>query len=100
MEIMDNNNVDLTGKISEKIQHTTTANGDDVCNFMLLVTDHEGKQYINVTAYSKPARFAKKLRKGSRIILHGKLRQEKWESKSGKRLSRLIVIAERIERDT
>lgn len=53
--------------------------------------------WVNIEAWGKTAEFVGNyVRKGSLVLVSGRLKEERWE-KDGQQRSRLIVVADRVE---
>ncbi|MBN1868777.1 single-stranded DNA-binding protein [Candidatus Sumerlaeota bacterium] len=54
--------------------------------------------FIDVETWAKSAEFcAKYLKKGRRVFIEGRLRQDRWESPDGGKRNRIVVNAERVQ---
>jgi single stranded DNA-binding protein (ssb) len=57
----------------------------------------EETSFFDIEAFGKLAeRVGSQLSKGYQIIIEGELRQDRWESPSGERRSKVKIVAERI----
>lgn len=95
------NSVFLMGRLTAAPEVKTTNTGKNVARFSVAVDDgyKDSKKtyFFNVNAWDKLAEFAGKyLRKGSKIMLTGKLAQRSWE-KDGKKNSAVEIVAREIE---
>ncbi|MCP3683364.1 MAG: single-stranded DNA-binding protein [bacterium] len=73
------------------------AGGTEVCNFSLAVNrKYKGEDkvsYIDCTAWAKGAEILMQYaKKGSQIIIDGRLEQQRWEKDGDKRSKVVIVI--------
>jgi single stranded DNA-binding protein len=68
---------------------------------LALATNNRGNEervYLDITVWGRLAEIAvKNATKGRAIIIEGKLKQESYTDKSGKRISKLGIVADRIE---
>jgi single-strand DNA-binding protein len=81
-----------------EIKHTATT---AIAKFTLAINDGYGDKqytsYIDVKCFGKQAENAAKyLSKGSKVIVDGKLKQERWE-KDGQKCSRVVIEAFKVE---
>ena len=98
--------ITLTGNAGRDAELRYQPNGTAVCEFSVAVghsrpdgaggwTD-EGTDWYRVTVWGKPAeRAAEQVRKGSRVLVMGRLRQRAYEAKDGsQRLSMDVTASE------
>lgn len=101
------NRVMLIGVIAREPEYDSVPSGITVANLRLAVKDVqkdkggnriEHVHYVNINVWDKLADLCRKmLRKGSLIMVDGRLKTNEWISKEGDKRQRLIVHAERIE---
>ncbi len=95
----------ITGNITRDPELRTTAMGRNVCRFSVAVNrvyrDANGDQkeevaYIDCSAWGALAETINKYaRKGSGVLVSGRLRQDSWDDKAtGQKRSRLEVVVE------
>lgn len=82
------------------------ASGSSVCEFTLALNrsfkgkDGEAKEevsFVDVVAWGKLAEIvAEYCKKGKQVHVEGYLKQERWESPEGKKMSRIRVVAEQV----
>jgi single-strand DNA-binding protein len=95
------NRVILTGRIGADAELKFTPNGIAVIDFSIAVNDYAGKDkpeytnWINCTMFNKE-KLVNYLKKGMKITLEGKLRNEQWET-NGEKRSKLKVIVDSVE---
>jgi single-strand DNA-binding protein len=54
--------------------------------------------FINIETWGKTAEFCSQyLKKGRRIFVEGRLRQDSWEAQDGTKRQRIRVVAERVQ---
>lgn len=93
----------LAGNLTRDPEMRATTSGSQVCNFTIAVnrvykgsdgSNQEQVSYIDCVAWGKPGEtIAQYTRKGSGIIVSGRLDQRSWEDKtSGQRRSRVEVV--------
>lgn len=95
----------LAGNMTRDPEMRATTTGSQACNFTIAVNRvykgsdgnmQEQVSYIDCVAWGKPGEtIAQYTRKGSSIIVSGRLDQRSWEDKnSGQRRSRIEVVVE------
>jgi len=106
---MNCNNVTLVGRLGQDPEVSALQNGDTVCNFSMAMTEYYKKDdqkdfseettWISITAWRKLGeRAAKFAKKGTEIMVQGKLREKKWEDKeTGAKRSRVYVLANKLD---
>ncbi len=103
---MNYNKVMISGNITKDIELRYTPQGTAVCDFSIAINRKyksgeelkEEVSFIGVTAWSKTAELINKYcSKGSNIFIEGRLTQESWEDKEGKKNSKTKVVAENIQ---
>ena len=71
-----------------------------LCTFTLAINNPMAKSevlYIDVSTWNKIAlNCANYLKKGSRIFVDGRLKQESWQSKNGEKKTKIVLVAENI----
>jgi len=97
------NSVCLAGNLTRDPELRYTPAGKAVASFDLAINsfhkDKAGKKveetvFIPVTVWAKTAETcAEFLKKGRSVLIGGRIRQERWESKEGEKRSRLSVTA-------
>lgn len=98
------NRVTLLGNMTRDPEARSTSSGADVCNFGVAhnrkwkAADgsvREEVTFADCEAWGKTAEnIAKYLHKGDPILIDGRLRLDKWESKEGEKRSKLVVVVE------
>lgn len=98
------NKVILMGNLTRDVEMRTTASGQSVANFSLAVTrswrGHDGQQqdqtsFINCVAWGKPGEIiAQYVKKGSPLLVSGRLDQRSYEDKDGNKRSAIEVVVE------
>ena len=92
------NQVILMGRLTRDPEERTTPSGKTIVSFSLAV-DRFGQDgeadFFNINAWEKLGELAKKyLSKGRRVLVQGRLRQDRWEDKeTGKKQSRIEITA-------
>lgn len=94
------NAVNLMGRLTAdpELKYTAGQNPIAIASFTMAIS--RGKDltdFINLTAFGKLAETIEKYcRKGDCIGITGRLQQNRWEDKEGKKKSRLDVVAENL----
>lgn len=97
------NKVIIIGNISNEIELKQTVNGTSVCSFNVAVNRFSREpgaekkaDFFTVTAWQSKAEFVSRyFKKGSPILVCGRLENREWQDKSGnKRISTEIVAEE------
>lgn len=94
------NKVILLGNITRDPEMRTTGSGKSVCDIGLAINEKRGGEeytsFFDVTAWNKTAEIvAEYCRKGSPVLVEGRLVQDRWEQDGNKR-SKVKVVAERV----
>lgn len=102
----DINHVVLTGNLTRDPELRRINTGAAVADLGLAVSEvHNNKEgakvestcFVDVVAWSKTAEAcAEFLKKGSPLLVEGRLQLDQWETKEGEKRSRLRVRAERV----
>jgi single-strand DNA-binding protein len=101
------NRVILAGNLTRDPETRRIPSGTAVCDFSVAVnrtwtdrTTNEKREevsFIDVETWGRQAEVAQEyLKKGRAVLIEGRLKQDRWESKEGKKMSRLKVYAERL----
>lgn len=101
------NRVMLIGVLAREPEFDNVPSGITVANLRVAVRevqkDKNGNRidrvnYININVWDKLADLCRKfLKKGSMVMVDGRLKTNEWVTREGEKRSRLIVHAERIE---
>lgn len=99
------NQVTLLGNLTRDVELRQIQSGTSVCDLGLAVNDRvkRGDQWIDevsffdVTCWGRTAEIANEyLRKGSPVLISGRLKQESWE-KDGEKRYKVKVICDRLQ---
>ncbi len=101
------NKVFLIGRLTRDPEIRFLPSGTQVTTFTLAVNRayktkdsdqwKEETYFFDVEAFSFLAeRLGKQLNKGTQIVLEGSLRQDKWETPSGEKRSKIKIVAEKV----
>ncbi|MDR2735908.1 MAG: single-stranded DNA-binding protein [Puniceicoccales bacterium] len=98
------NKVILLGNLTRDPEIRTTNSGVSICKFGLATTrisrSQEGDSreevvFVDVDCFGKQADLISKyFTKGKPIFIEGRLRLDQWESSSGEKRSKLVVVLE------
>ena len=102
------NKVMLIGNLVRDPELRYTPQGSAVCEFTLaLNSNYTSKQsgqrveevsYIDIVAWARTAEIcAEYLKKGRQVFVEGRLKQDRWESQDGKKMSKVRVTAENVQ---
>jgi single-strand DNA-binding protein len=102
------NSVQLMGRLVADPELRYTQKGAPVCSFRIATSRRyknretgefqEETLFINVVAWRRQAELANDyLKKGSAVLIEGRLRSRQWESNQGEKRSAIEVIAYRIQ---
>lgn len=93
----------LLGRLTADPELRATPQGKNVAGFTLAVDRQQSSQkegepttdFFDVTAWEKLAELVSQhLKKGSKVLVEGRLRQDSWEDKdTGKKRSKVVVVA-------
>lgn len=91
------NQVMLMGRLTSDVEVRKTTTGKSVASFTLAVSKSTGDEadFFDVSAWEKSAELLEQYtKKGSKIIVQGRLGQQSWEDKeSGKKRSKVVITA-------
>lgn len=93
------NQITLVGRWTRDTEITMSKKGTEILRGSLAVNDSYNKEhtdFVDITAFGKLAVNANQFTgKGSKVLVSGKLRHERWE-KDGQKRSKHVVIANQI----
>lgn len=92
------NQVILLGRLTKDPDERTTPSGKTIVSFGLAVdrgTQDGEADFFNINAWEKLGDLVKRyLTKGRRVLVQGRLRQDRWDDKeTGKKQSRIEITA-------
>lgn len=95
------NTVTLTGNLVKEVDIRTTANGTVVASVTIAVNGfkEDDTSFVDLTFFGKTAEALNNYaRKGQKIGVTGRLKQESWDDKeTGKKRSKMVVIVDNLE---
>ncbi len=95
------NHIMLIGNVTGKVDLVATSGGTNVANFSIAVTKYKDKKsgkwiadYFDCVAWKDLAvNISKSIKKGTRVILSGKIENQSWEDNEGtKRKNTRITV--------
>lgn len=105
---MNLNKVFLLGRLTQDPETKTTSSGQTVCSFGLATnriwTDRETKQqqkqteYHNIVLWRRLAEIASQyLKKGSLVLIEGRIQTRSWQDQTGTKRYRTEVVADNMQ---
>lgn len=102
------NKVQLIGNLTRDPELRYTPGGAAVCEFAIAINRkwknkqtgqmQEEVDFFDITAWGKTGEIAAEyLKKGRPVFVEGRLKQDRWESPEGKKMSKVKVTAENIQ---
>lgn len=101
------NTVTLIGNLGDKPDLRQTDTGNCLSSFSIAINHHyyngegerkENTSWIQCVAWKRNAEIVTEYcQKGDKIAISGKLQQNTWENKEGKKLSEIVVVIESVE---
>ena len=102
------NSVQIIGRLVADPELRYTQKGAPVCDFRIASSrryknrdtgeQQEETLFINVVAWRRQAELANDfLKKGSAVLIEGRLRSRQWESVQGEKRSAIEIVARRIQ---
>lgn len=98
------NSATIEGYVAHDPRVRETKTGKSVCTFAVAMNHFSDPDssprvsYIDIETWDKLAvNCSKNLAKGKRVIVHGKLRQDRWEGKEGRVQSKILVVGREIQ---
>ena len=96
------NIVILKGNLTKEIELKYTPSGTAVAKSSIAITDGFGDKqktnFFELTFWGKTAEMVNQyFRKGSQILINGRLQQETWTDQQGQKKSKISVIVEKVE---
>jgi len=102
------NNVTLIGRLVADPELRYTQKGAPVCDFRIACSQRyknresgewqEETLFINIVAWRRQAETANDfLKKGSSVLVEGKLRSRQWETTNGEKRTTIEVVARRVQ---
>lgn len=95
----------IMGNLTGNPDFKTTQSGNGICNISVACSrkftsngqQQEEVSFIDVVVYGRQAENCRQyLEKGSKVLVEGHLKQERFEDREGKKRSKLFVVAETV----
>jgi single-strand DNA-binding protein len=99
----------VSGNMTRDLEVRNTTNGTPVANTAVAINRsrkddtaeggyREETTFLDITIWGAYAELcARKLKKGDSITVNGRLEQQNWESDSGEKRSKIVLIADQID---
>lgn len=98
---MSINRVIISGNAGRDPEVKYTTEGKAIASFSVAVQGYKqgDTSWVSVTLFDKAAEFAANyIRKGSLVLVDGRLKEETWDDReTGKKRSKIVLIGDRIE---
>jgi single-strand DNA-binding protein len=100
------NKVILMGNLTRDPELRYTPNGQAVCEFTIAMNhkyvvggqSREEVCFMDIVVWAKPAESCGRyLHKGASVFVEGRLKQDTWEDKEGRKRSKIRVNADRVQ---
>lgn len=92
------NSVVLTGNLTKDVESKQTNNGKAVAQCTLAWNRGEETGFFDCIAFEKPAELLRDYcHKGSKILIRGELKQDRWKDKEGAARSAVRLVIKEIE---
>lgn len=89
----------VLGNLSRNPDYKTTSNGTSVCELCVAANGRrpDDVSFIDVTVYGKHAENCRQcLVKGSRVMVEGHIRQDRYEDRNGKKVYKTYIVADEV----
>jgi single-strand DNA-binding protein len=104
----NHNKAQLMGNLTRDPELRYTPQGSAVCEFAIAINRkwknkqtgqmQEEVDFFDIVAWGKTAEIcAEYLKKGRPVFIEGHLKQDRWESPEGKKMSKVKVIVENVQ---
>ena len=103
---MSINNVTIGGNLTRDPELKATAGGMSVLAFSVAVNERkkQGDQWVDDPHFfdceiwgNRAVSLAERIKKGDRVTVQGRLKQQRWQAKDGTNKSRVIVNANEVQ---
>ncbi len=102
------NSVSITGNLTRDPELKATAGGTGVLSMGVAVNERrkdpatgewgDYPSYVDCVVFGNRAEaLARILAKGSKVAVHGRLRQDRWQDQDGRNRSRIEVVADEVD---
>ena len=95
----DTNITILTGRLTRDPEMRYTKEGKAVCSFSIACNDSKEKvNYFDCQAWEKTAEIITEYcKKGNKILITGRMNQQRWDDQDGKKHSKIIINVSNFE---
>lgn len=95
------NRVIQGGRLVADPEKTTTKSGHTLVKFTIAVNrvgkDKDVADFFDVEAWRETGDYvAAYQQKGNRVLVEGRLKQQRWENSDGQKRSRIVIVADRV----
>lgn len=92
----------LSGNLTADPNVSASASGLYISRFTVAVNEYRKQEkstsFFECTAFGKTAEFMQNyLKKGNKVVLEGRLNQQRWENQEGEKRSKIVVLVDRLE---
>lgn len=96
---MDINNLTIVGRLTREPELRYTSNQTPVCNFSIACNkDKNQADFFNCVAWKGTAENINKfLKKGSQVIISGRIAQKSWTDKDGQKKNSVEIVAHSVQ---
>lgn len=99
---MECNKIILIGNLTRDVEVRTTPSGSMVAKIGMASNRKSGQSeevlYIDVEAWNKTAELcAQYLRKGSQVLVEGRLKLDTYQTQQGENRSKIFIVADRVQ---
>lgn len=96
------NLVIVDGRLGRDPDTKFTGSGKQVTNFSIAVDDGYGEKkvttWLNIVAWNKTAEAVQKyVKKGSHVLIEGRIQVREWEDKTGGKKKAFEIVANRVQ---
>lgn len=96
----------LEGNLCRDSEYSTTSTGAGLCKFAVACSRYfpsktkegfsEEVSFFDIVTWGKLAETCSELRKGRRVRIQGRLKQDRWTTTEGKVRSRVVIVADKV----
>lgn len=95
---MDSNIVIITGRLTRDVDYRSTATGTAVAEFGIASGNGDNVYFGAVTAWNSTADYLRRnARKGTWVLVSGRLTRDEWRSRGGEKQSKTRIVANTVE---
>lgn len=105
---MSLNHVAISGNITQDSEFRAFQNGNGVLNFSVAVNEcrknsqtgewEDQASFVDCSLFGRRAQsLSQYLKRGTKVAIQGKLRQDRWQDNEGRNRSKLLVIVDELD---